>query len=223
MKKYSIVCFAAGLVFALSHLSFAAWELYDNFNSGMIDLQKWRVDDSSAVISIDIDKIKIVHQEGHANDSSWIVINQNPETVFGVKAEITVASCTGDVRARIGGYSGEVGVNQIWSNVQLQANRQRIYSYAGLEEPSPTYAWLYDLFWANFQMPIMVTGNRFIASMLFEKDKIIYEVDGLGKMEYKYPTPVNDPDSDFKGLGTRSSNGDGPCTVYIDNVYVFRP
>ena len=223
MKKTLLVCFTVGIVFAFSTYSYAGWELYDDFNSGQIVPEKWVFDDSSASITVENGRVKFVHQEGHPNDSSWLKIIQNPQTVMGIKAEITVASCEGDVRARVSGYSGKIGKNRIWSSIQLKANKQRIYSYASLEGPSPDYTWFGDLFWANYKDPIVVLGTPFILTMMFENDKISYEVDGLGKMTYRYSTPISPTDRFFRAIGTKSTNGDGPCTVYIDDVYVFRP
>ena len=223
MKKILIVCFIVGIVFAFSTSSYADWELYDDFNSGQIDLQKWEIDESSASITVENGRVKFVHQEGYPNDNSWLTIIQNPETVMGVKAEITVVSCQGDVRARVSGYAGKIGVNNIWSSLQFKASERRIYSDAGLEGPPPNLTWLGNLFWARYPEPIIILGRTFIFSMMFENDQINYEVAGLGKMTYRYSTPINPADIFFRAVGTKSDNGDGPCTVYFDDIYVFRP
>jgi len=223
MKKILIVCFIVGIVFAFSTNSYAGWELYDDFNSGQIDTQKWEIQESSTAITVENGRVKFVHQEGNANDNSWLIIIQNPETVIGIKAEITVVSCQGDVRARVSGYAGKIGVNNIWSSLQFKASDQRIYSEAGLEGPPPNLTWGGNLFWVRYPEPIAMLGNTFNCKMMFENDKITYEVAGLGKMTYRYSSPKNPADIFFRGVGTKSENGDGPCTVYFDDVYVFRP
>jgi hypothetical protein len=116
-----------------------------------------------------------------------------------------------------------VGENNVWSGLQLQPSQQKIYSYAGLEGPPPDYISVQDLHYTHFELPIPVTQVPYNINMLFSNDKITYEVDGLGKITYKHENPIAPTDSNFKAMGTRSTNGDGPCTVFFDNVYVLRP
>jgi len=222
MNKILIVCFIVGIVFAFQTNSYADWELYDDFNSGQIDTQRWRIPESSTVITVENGRVKFVHQKGNANDNSWLIMIQNPETVTGIKAEITIVSCQGDVRVRVSGYAGKIGMSYIWSSLQFKPSDQRIDSETDLEGP-PNFTWRGNLFWARYPEPIAMLGNTFICEMMFENDKITYEVAGLGKMTYRYSSPINLTDIFFRGLGTKSENGDGPCTVYFDDVYVFRP
>jgi hypothetical protein len=221
-KLVSGVLFAS-ILFVFTTSSLAGWELYDDFSSEAIDTQKWNVDNSSADISAENGQAKFVHQSGHPNDSGYLLFNQDPGNIIGIKAKIFIDTCSGDVRARIAGYGGKVGENHIWSGLQLQPGDQRIYTNSGLEGPSPDYTWVEDLHYAHFQNPITVTGVSFDLTMEFSSDKITYEVDGLGKIAYKYATSIAAPDDLFRAIGTRSSNGDGPCTVYFDDVYVLRP
>jgi hypothetical protein len=222
IKKIVFVYFTT-IIFALSTSALAGWELYDNFSSGTIDTQRWSVDDSSATISVENGQAKFVHQSGHPNDSGYLLFNQNPENILGIKTDVVIESCSGDVRTRLAGYSGKVGENHVWSGIQLKPSNQIIYTNTSLEGPPPDYTYLHDLHYAHYQSPITVTGVSFNLSMVFSNDKITYEVDGLGKIAYKYTTPVAPADDNFRAIGTRSSNGDGPCTVYFDNVYVLRP
>jgi len=222
IKKLVFTLFPA-IIFSFSTSALAGWELYDDFSSGTINSQRWIIDDSSATISVENQKAKFVHQSGHPDDSSYLIFNQNPENILGIKTDVFIESCSGDVRARIAGHIGKVGENNVWSGLQLQPSQQKIYSSAGLEGPPPDYIWVQDLHYAHFEMPITVTQVSFNVNMLFSSDKITYEVDGLGKITYKHATPIAPTDSNFKAMGTRSTNGDGPCTVYFDNVYVLRP
>jgi hypothetical protein len=201
----------------------AGWELYDDFNSGTLDPQKWSVDNSSADFTVENGRAKVIHKIGRPNDSSYLNLIQNPVNVLGIKATVFIASCTGDVRTRIAANIGNVGENHVWTGFQLQPGDERIYTNAGLEGPPPTYTWANDLHYAQFQEPIAVIGTNFNLTMKFSDDKITYEVDGLGKISYKYATPMDPTTNTFRGIGTRSTNGDGPCTVYIDDVYVYRP
>ena len=221
INKLIPVIFAV-IIFAFSTNALAGWELYDNFSSGSIDTGRWNIDDTSATISIDNGQAKFIHQNGNPNDSSYLLFNQSPSNIVGIKADVLIESCTGDVRARIAGYSGSVGENHVWSGLQVQPSKDRIYTSSGLEGPPPTYAWLEDLYYAQFERPITVTGVSFNLTMVFSNDRITYEVDGRGKIDYKYSTVITPTGGDFKAIGTRSTNGDGPCTVYFDNVYILR-
>ena len=220
-KLVLMICTA--IIFAYSTSALAGWELYDNFSSGVIDPQRWDIDASSATISVVNQQAKFVHQSGHPNDSGYLLFNQDPGNILGIKVDVFIESCSGDVRARIAAHSGKVGENNVWTGLQLQPSEQRIYSSAGLEGPPPDYIWVQDLHYAHFERPITVTQVPYNINMLFSNDKIAYEVDGLGKITYKYENPIAPTDSNFKAIGTRSTNGDGPCTVFFDNVYVLRP
>jgi hypothetical protein len=99
-------------------------------------------------------------------------------------------------------------------------NEQKIHSSLGLLLSSG--AWQ-SLHYAHYQNPITVTGISFNLTIVFSSEEVTYEVEGLGKITYKYPTAVVSPDDFFRGLGTRSALGQGPCTVYFDDVYVLRP
>jgi hypothetical protein len=223
MIKRLVIVISATIISAFGTSALAGWELYDDFSSGTIDTQRWDIDDSSANISVDNERAKFVHQSGHPNDSGYLLFNQDPENILGIKAKVFIESCSGDVRARIAGYGGKVGENHVWSGIQLEPGAQRIYTYAGLEGPPPTYTSVKDLHYAQFKSPITVTGVSFNFAMMFSSDKITYEGDGLGKIVYKYATSVEATDDFFRAIGTRSTNGDGPCTVYFDDVYVLRP
>jgi hypothetical protein len=221
-KKLLFVLFST-IIFFFSTSALAGWELYDDFSSGTIVSQRWTKDDSSATISVENEQAKFVHQSGHPNDSGYLIFSQDPENIVGIKADVFIESCYGDVRTRISGHFGKVGEYNIWSGLQLQPSQLIIFSSAGLEGPPPDYLWVRDLHYAHFEKPITVTQASFNISMMFSNDKITYEVDGIGKITYKHANPIAPTDSNFKAMGTRSTNGDGPCTVYFDNVFVLRP
>jgi len=211
------------IIFAFSTNALAAWELYDDFSSGSINTGRWNIDDTSASISVDNGQAKFIHQNGTPNDSNYLLFKQTPENILGIKADVFIESCTGDVRTRIAGYSGIVGENHVWSALQVQPSYEKIYTSTGLEGPPPTYTWVEELHYAQYARPITVTGVSFNLTMVFSNDRITYEVDGRGKIVYKSATAIPPTGGDFKAIGTRSTNGDGPCTVYFDNVYILRP
>ena len=51
------------------------------------------------------------------------------------------------------------------------------------------------------------------------------DVEGLGVINYTWDKSLEiekmaDAGSASVGIGTRSNLGDGPCTIYFDNVYI---
>jgi len=135
---------------------------------------------------------------------------------MGMKASVTITSCSGDVRPRMAGNAGSLGSDIYWTGLQFQPAQSKIYTSSSLDLVADTH-------YAEFQTPLNLIGNTYIASMIFYEDKISYEVEGLGKIAFKYPSAVDTATEDWRVIGTRSTNGEGPCTVYIDDVYVLRP
>ena len=223
MKKYLIFIILMALILSVSSTVSAGWQLYDDFGSPTIDTQKWAVDNSSASISIENGEAKFVHNAGHPNDSSWLRIIANPENIVGIRAKIRIQSCTGDVRGRIAGFVGKIGENGLFSGVQARTDRGRIETYVSVEKPN--YEYLYDLFFgtfhSNFNNPFDITGNTYTIEWMFSPNEVNGTVEGQGKINFKYSDRVSPHESSLKGIGTRSSAGNGPCTIYFDDVYVY--
>jgi hypothetical protein len=230
MKKFLRFLVAISVVATIGVLSSEGyagewgWRLYDNFKSGTIDPNRWTIDSSSANISIVGGKAKFEHLQGHANDSAWLGINIAPETVKGIKAKVTVKSCTGDVRARIGGYIGKVENDYVFDELNLQGSigSPRIYGNLAVTGGPPNFPFLYNLFYGEFIRPVEIIGHTFTITMIFSDEEFTYNVSGLGEIEHELPEDLSPTDIFFKGIGTRSTNGDGPCVVYFDDVYVLR-
>lgn len=230
MKKYlpllvGIAVIATTLVLTAEGYAKGQWILYDNFNSGEIDTNLWTKNENSASISIEGDRTKFAHLSNKANISSWLVFKKDPETIKGIKVKVTVESCTGDVRARIGSFIGKADSDYVWDELNLQAGIQspRIYGNLSMLGPLPNLPFLYNLFYGEFIRPLVIIGNTFTITMTFSDNKVTYEVDDLGEIEHKLPEDLSPlTENYFKGIGTRSTNGDGPCVVYFDDVYILR-
>lgn len=224
MKGKFILVAVILITLSIPVLSFGGdWELYDDFSSGVLDAQKWANNSSVSTVSVENGQLKLVHNSGFPNQSGYIQFIQNPETIIGMKASVTIPSCSGDVRVRIVGRPGSLGSDSYWTAIQFQPALSKIYTSSFLEDPLNYYDLVADTHYAEFQTPLNLIGNIYIASMVFYEDKISYEVEGLGKIAFKYPSAVDITTENWKALGTRSTNGEGPCTVYIDDVYVLRP
>ena len=202
----------------------AGWRLYDNFDAGVIDPALWNKDESSADIEIDAVEgaVKFTHKSGFPNDSSWLTIRQNPETVSGLRATVRIESCTGDVRARIGGDIGKLGDNLAFSALQMQpARTDVIFASANLYESTPPFSTVWDYFYGQFRDSTAIIGTAYELTLVFTPNRVIARVAGLGEIVYTSPFALSPPDAAFVGLGTRSSTGEGPCVVYYDDVYVY--
>ncbi len=60
-----------------------------------------------------------------------------------------------------------------------------------------------------------VIGVHFTFSTIVSSSNTSYIVDGLGELEYSFPSALGPlaEDQSFIGIGTRSSNGTGTCTA----------
>jgi len=253
MKK--MICFFSVIIFALIFISAAhgqigggsgRWKVYDDFNSGSIDLTKWSVDDSSAMITVENGMVKFVHQAGHPGDSSYLSIIQNPHKITGIKTTVIFDSCIAplqDVRARLASYMGTIQNDPdtlLWSGFTIEPfyrknNYPRLYGGIALLDISNNYAWLGDLFFGYYYindstlLPTGVMGVPYTLIMEWTIKDVKYtlqrEVEGLGVINYTWDQSlvlekIPDLESAFVGIGTRSNLGLGGCTIYFDNVYI---
>jgi hypothetical protein len=223
-----------------------SWKLYDDFSSGLIDATKWAIDNSSATITVENGMAKFVHLAGHPNDSSWLSIIQNPHKITGIKATVIFDSCQTplkDVRARLGSY---VGTDQgdpdtlFFSELAIEPyykrnNYPRIYGAFELLDIPNSFDYLSSLFWGSFYfndgtlLPTDVMGVPYTLIMEWTTKDVSYtlqrEVEGLGVINYTWDKSlvlekIPDAESALVGIGTRSTQGDGQCTIYFDNVYI---
>lgn len=219
------ICAISVLILCSNVNAQQTWQLYDDFSSGTIDLNKWYIDDSSATITIENGRAKFVHLAGHGSDSSWLGPSNIKQQIYGLKATITVESCSADndVRVRIGGWIGTIGSDLAWSDQSIRAYQQYISAAIAIEGLAPSYEYKYDYFWGHYKSPMDIIGIPFTLSTIVSSSDARYIVDGLGELEYSLPSalgPVAE-DQSFFGIGTRSNNGTGTCTAYFDDVYIL--
>jgi hypothetical protein len=222
MKKSIVFACIAVLLFGFTAYAQENWQLYDDFNSGQIDPQKWEIDDSSATITVDNGRAKFVHQEGYVRDGSYLYITQGLKTIKGIKATITVESCSGDARANMTSFIGKIGNDYVYSAHEIRADRDYILSILPVLGPAPDYDLKYDYFTGHFKRPLDFLGLPFTMSMVLSRDQANYEVEGQGKLEFSFPNKLSPTDDYFKGIGTMSVSGVGTCTAYFDDVYILR-
>ena len=103
--------------------SFAGWVLYDNFNSGVINPDKWTEDASSLAgpIVVENGAAKFVQKKDQINDSNFLGFKKSPEKIKAVRVRVKIASQETNVFARIGGYMGEdEDGNPLWNMIRLR-------------------------------------------------------------------------------------------------------
>ena len=222
MKKLIVFTCIAVLLFGFTAYAQENWQLYDDFNSGQIDSKKWEIDDSSATITVENGRAKFVHKEGYANDSSWLLVTQNLKTLKGIKATITVESCSGDVQARLASFIAKIGDDYVFTTHRIRADQDYISANLSIVGPAPDYEYKNDYFFGRFKRPLEFMGVPFTMSMVLSRAQANYGVEGQGELEFSFPNRLSPTDDFFKGFGTRSSSGVGTCTVYFDDVYILR-
>ena len=201
------------------------WVLYDNFNNGVINEDKWDIDDSSATISIENGEARFDHDLNNWNDSSWLIFKKYPERIKAVRVTIRVATHVFDeenLRARIAGYIGrDSDGNYLWSQLQVKNMIERVDCWTGAFETPESKDFLYEAFFAFFKNPIAIVDENFTVTMYFSKFQLKYSAAGLGTISHGLPKWLHKSDDVFKGIGTRSNEkAVGIGVVYFDNVYV---
>ena len=242
MKKTLILLFVVIFTTLFTTGAFAGWKLYDDFDS-YVDIAelkasgKWFInaeDEAIANFSIENGSLKIEHIAGNPDDSAWAVLINKANKIKGVRATMEVESWDGDVRARIGadiGVLSENSDNLVWLQMQLRSRPGSFYeetvrgSVSVLNIPTD-WANVYDLFYTE-----LGAGKNFVAGVPYtietkwSKKQVYFSVkdpDDIGNVKFKFIEKINYIDEPFRAIGTRSSDDDGTCVVYIDDVYVIK-
>jgi hypothetical protein len=223
------------------------WKKYDDFSSGVIDITKWDIDDSSATITIENGRAKFVHNPGFANDSAWLKVIKKNTNIWGIKATVEFESCNfadpteRDVRARIGaniGTEAATPTNRVYAALNLEpyynnGDSPKLHGFINVWDtiPNPDVS-VRDIFSCNFPredgaVPADFIGIPFTITQEWTAKSVKFTVLDQGKATYNYDKtykvkPITDPDMVLVGIGTSSNSGGGTCTIYFDDVYVLR-
>ncbi|MCK4821967.1 Ig-like domain-containing protein, partial [bacterium] len=184
-------------------------------------------------------RVKFEHGDGTAGDSSWLIFNKCPETIMGLRATIVVESWDGAVRARIGANVGVLRENPdhiVWYQMALRHTwaswreppvwYDRLQGNANVNDISEGWKWLYDNIYTELgtgKYPTVV-GIPYTITAEFDRKKASFEFNDpadLGKVKYKYGEEIRAFEP-FRGIGTRSTDNEGSCVAYFDDVYVLR-
>jgi len=222
----ALVLVIAMSLIILPGTSFAAWVLYDNFNSGTINPAKWNIDNSSATITVENGRVKFNHRTGTDGDSSWLYI-KNPGSVKGVRVDMLIMSFQGqDPRARIGSIPGYAnnGNLRLWQSCEARPGRR--YLSGGVSVNDADWNWLRDLVWHLQKQPIQLIGKQqtISATTNLSAKTFSFVVKGNGTNIFQSHENLSayTNSNPFWGIGTRTSEAAGSIVVYFDNVYVLR-
>lgn len=227
--------------------SFAEWVLYDNFNSGVINANKWNQDTSglTGAIVVENGAAKFIQDKGIINDSSWLIFKKSPEKIKAIRARVKIASNQINVFCRIGGYLGEdEDGNPLWHQIRLRSYQNDTDDYyqaveftASYLDANDTNVSLQDLATGGFKRPLSgtyevpddLTGEWVTLEIHFNRKALSYGVVNMNNwitssIAAEEVKKITNPDFIFKGIGVRAVNTAEPgqtCTVYFDNVWVL--
>ena len=127
------------------------------------------------------------------------------------------------MRGRVGGDWAISSNVFAFASIQLRSDSQRIDSFVSVLDFSGTL--LYDAFSGHFKKPISIIQTSHIVGLKFANNRFTFFTEEFGEIVDNMPERwvlIDDSVSGVnKGIGTRSTNGDGPCVVYFDDVYVL--
>ena len=241
MPKTITTIVAAGALALLAAPSHADWELYDDFNDGIIDLTLWSIDDSSAIISEVGGVVRFVTLPNAFNDSAWLKPIVDVASIRGIRARVGLLDgCVGDVRGRLGAYVGVTGDGSYnWGQIGLRTQGasgepadHMVQIGLSLDSGPPDYTELHDELWAHAPGygDTIVTNEWITLTMTYNDAGLTVfsstkQPGGSGKTHSPPLTPVP-AGEEFAGIGTRtreySGGAAGNCTVGFDDVEVFR-
>ncbi len=245
--KRTLAIMTAVLFVCFPLASFAEWVLYDNFNSGEINPNKWTQDISGLTgpIVVENGAAKFIQDKGIINDSSWLLFKKSPEKIKAIRARVKIASNETNVLCRIGGYMGEDDDgNPLWNQIRLRTYQNEADEYyqavefaATFLDANDTNVTLQDLVTGGFKKPLSgtyeapddLTGEWITLEIHFNRQALTY---GVLKYNGWITSPISseevkkitNPDLFFKGIGVRAVNtaeAGETCTVYFDNVWVL--
>ena len=202
------------------------WTKYDDFNkSNQIDTDKWEIQDDNGTIEIENGRVKFVRIAGDPGGRHRLVFNECRESIIGIKATLEVAAnckSTDNVIAMLT-HIGTFGGHYSAAQAAIEPNLNRIAGSMPVLDQNDNYDYLYSSFWSNLTSGVdVVQDGPFTVSIVFNSKKIIFEVEGHGKVVYDIPESLKYKLEHWARIGAWTRNGQGPCTFYVDNVYVMR-
>ena len=202
------------------------WKKYDDFNkSNQIDTQKWDIRDENGTIEIENGRAKFVRIAGNPRTVHHLVFNECPENIIGIKATIEVMPDCTSTDEEVGLFFHLGTFDNYYSGVNacIDPDRNRIAGSLLVLDQDNDYTFLYDLFWSMLASNVdIVQDGPFTVSAIYDSKRVIFEVEGRGKVIYDIPRKAGDKIDHWARIGAWSNNGEGPCTFYVDDVYVMR-
>lgn len=199
------------------------WELYDDFDSGVIREDLWDMEDAGALFSVENGRLRIEQIPGSPGVPNVLRFKRSPGAIKSVRARVSVASCAGDVRVRISGYTGrDTAGNPVRNALVIDCGRGLVFGKAVAEQQDADESGsdLYVLTKIVLQNPVELAGKTFTLTITFQPGMIQYAVDNMGKSLYMPFPKLLPADLLSKGIGIKSESGEGTAVIYVDDVYV---
>jgi hypothetical protein len=181
------------------------WQIYDDFNSGKIDTEKWDIDDSSAAISVENGHAKFVLNPAKPDDSSWLKFKKWPEKIKAIRAKVKLQNNSSEFyKGRIGGFFGKNAAgNHVWLEMNLHNATDAVQGYAEVYNDSTYSQDLYPLFSFKVDKPDGITGKWYTLELHFDLTRLEFKGNAVKEISHRLIEPLNPPDVIQKGLGTR--------------------
>lgn len=201
----------------------AGWVMYDKFNSGALDPNKWFIvgNQDAGDIYVDSGKLIFVLNSGYAGTYLGIQLIDNPEQIQGIKFKINVISMENDARWKIDagiGYDSD-SEKTINSQFGIKAGEYKFYYSVYYEGP------VSDPISEHTIYSDSIIGNTYTLVNIFgDLQAIKYRIKEVFsntlKLKNEAYTMLPHP---MKNIGMKSSSGVGSCIIEIDNVRVLLP
>ena len=225
-----------------------SWQLYDNFNSGVLNTNKWdvfNVDQNAQVqgtVTVVNNRMRIVHYPVPSPSEDqyiYIGLKQFRSAIKGIRADIKVHSCTGNQEARLEtnyGYVDKTGSNfnvlTAQSSVRPHQNVIAGITYIDEYKPNGDYVdYVKDESWNGMYDTGQLADRFKIVSVQVSPNtmkSVYWYVAGANQSVRHMPKKVNALPFALKRnyISTRRREDVGHsadnCTIEIDNVMVLR-
>ena len=102
------------------------WRLYDDFESGEIDTDKWEFACNSGIITVEGGRVRFEHVAGFPDTHCSLLVKKKARKIKGLRATVEVESCTGAVRGRLGALLGILENEDVYLGLNVRPSVETI-------------------------------------------------------------------------------------------------
>lgn len=207
------------VLLAVASLTFAdyAWELYDDFNDGIIDPAKWlrQSEDGGNLPVASGGGISLTGIDVDGAISSKSILDFLGEQTRGIRADLNFllfdvyhTQGFGNLYLKVdigGGQSARVGIYPSWINIVMSAS---VYNAAGQKIAGQ-----------SLEMPFYLNQTATLSIVVLNSSIEFYKNDLLA---WTYIPPLGDSYT-FEGAQIEAEGEYCEYQCFVDNVYVYKP